>query len=105
MFFFYILKITASINTLHDKVIETANKKYWEVKKRIDNASTMNDVNPSDLKLVLDLQVILTEHYSIFRVGTLEIRKGGLLCAFIGFVLFCIISVFDLEDSFNKAFS
>ena len=36
VFFFYVLYLAASINTLHDKFIDIANKKFWEVKKKID---------------------------------------------------------------------
>jgi len=85
VFFFYILYRASSINTLHDKFRECANNKFWEVR----NKYYINK-NSCDLDLLLDYSVIQNEKYSVFMLGSIEVRKERVLTTMAGFILFCL---------------
>ena len=88
VFFFYILYQAGFINTLHDAIINSANDKYWEVKKKNSNIQDFND-NKSDIQLMWDCAVISTEHYSIFKIGPYEVRQRYVFITMIIFISYC----------------
>ena len=99
VFFFYVLYLAASINTLHDKVIDIANKKYWEVKRRIDSNTNINSTNFIDLQLLWSYTMVHGEDYSLFKLGKLEVRREGVIGTMIGFILYCLYMLLKFKDS------
>ena len=97
VFFFYILYLAASINTLHDKFIDIANKKFWEVKKRID--SNTNSISVIDQQLLWSYTMIRTENYSTFKLGSLEVRREGVIGTMIFFIAYCLYILFKFKDA------
>ena len=89
IFFFYVLYLAASINTLHDRFIEIANKKFWEIKKRIDSSNS-NSVSVYDQQLLWSYTMIHSEDYSLFKLGQIEVRREGVIGTMILFIAFCL---------------
>ena len=89
MFFFYVLYLAASINTLHDKFIDIANKKFWEVKKRIESNTDINSISISELQLLWSCNKLSTEDYCLFRLGSIEVRREYVVVTMVGFIIYC----------------
>jgi len=99
VFFFYVLYLAASINTLHDKFIDIANKKFWEVKKKIDRKADNNNTQFTDLSLLWSCTMFRTEDYCVFRLGRLEVRRGGVIATMVGFILYCLYMLLKFKRS------
>ena len=90
VFFFYILYQAGSINSLHDKCIDVADIKYWEVTKRVGNVTNVNNTNFSDIQLLWHYTKIRTENYAILRLGPFEVRRRSWIISIAAFFLYCI---------------
>ena len=84
MFFFYVLYRVSLINTLHDKIINTAHDKYWEM-----SINTTTTTTTSDLKKLSDYLCIKCDTFSLFKLGPLEVRRGQLIATITGFLFYC----------------
>ena len=88
------------INTLHDKIVDIANDKYWEVSQQYNNSSkssSSSSSSSSDLKQLCDylsLQSyyakIGSDTYIVFKLGPIEVRRGRVIATIVGFLLYCI---------------
>ena len=86
------------INTLHDKIVDIANDKYWEISQRYSSSSSSsNNGSSNDLKQICeylsmksDYLCIKTDNYSIFKLGIIEVRRKRVIATIVGFLLYCL---------------
>ena len=83
------------INTLHDKIVDIANDKYWEISQRYSSSS--NNGSTNDMKQICeylsmksDYLCIKTDTYSIFKLGIIEVRRKRVIATIVGFLFYCL---------------
>jgi len=91
LFFFYTLYRASAINTLHDKIVDIANDKYWEISQRYNSSGSIDLKQLCDyLCLKSDYLCIKSDTYAVFKLGLIEVRRGRLVVAVVGFLLYCL---------------
>jgi hypothetical protein len=98
VFFFYVLYLVSSINSLHDKSIDITNKKFWEVKKKI---ATTNSTSISfiDQELLLSYSMIHNEEYCLFKLGPIEVRRNGVISTMLFFIVYCLYMLLKFKKT------
>ena len=89
VFFFYILHRASVINTNHDKIVDIANDKYWEISNS-NSSSSSSSSSVVDLKQLFDYTKIGSDTYAVFKLGPIEIRRGQVIATVVGFLSYCI---------------
>jgi len=89
------------INTLHYKIVDIANEKFWEISQRCNsnNDDNENDYqnSSSDLKQLCNYSKIESETYSIFKIGPIAVQRGRLFLTFIGLILYCLYLIIAVK--------
>ena len=92
------------INTNHDKIVDIANDKYWEISQRYYTTSSSKSSSSSskssssvDVKQLcecLSVQSYYTkiesDTYAVFKLGPVEVRRGRVIATIVGFLLYCL---------------
>jgi hypothetical protein len=89
------------INTKHDKIVDIANDKYWEISQRYNTTTTSSSSSTSsssvDVKQLcecLSVQSYYTkiesDTYAVFKLGPIEVRSGRVTATAVGFLSYCL---------------
>ena len=90
MFFFYILYQGSEINTLHDKIVDTANEKYWQISQGFGTTSSDLMKQLCEMKQLCDFTKVENETYSVFKLGPIKVRRGRVTASALGFLFYCL---------------
>jgi len=66
---------------------------------KIDSVNNINNVSTSDLQLIWDYTVIITENFSVFRLGPMKVKRKGLITTMVGFLLYCLYILLQIRKS------
>ena len=91
------------INTNHDKIVDIANDKYWEISQQYytttssnksSSSSSSSSVDVKQLCECLSLQSyytkIETDTYAVFKLGPIEVRRKRVIATIVGFLIYCL---------------
>jgi hypothetical protein len=90
VFFFYVLYQASEINTLHDKIVDAASEKYWEISQRFSTTSSDLMKQLFEMKQLCDCTKLEIETYSEFKLGPIKVRRGRVTVSALGFMFYCL---------------